>query len=176
MIVIELALNVLLGRAKLMPPVLAYCMLDVGQGDKHELGFINYDAIGLQTPHFGSKDINVGPYLLLKVDLEGQNCNKEFENTGGAGQICTLDDCIQHVFDLVIINAFVIQPIGSLEDGVSCVDVHFVDDGFCCPFFCTNNHLIEKIDAIGFFLGVGFCSDGGRTLVRFSVVALSGII
>ena len=60
---------------KVMSPVLAHCMLDVGQGDERELGFIDNDIIGPQASHFGSKDLNVGLDLLLKVELEGQNCN-----------------------------------------------------------------------------------------------------
>ena len=72
------------------------------------MGFVNDDAIGLQAPYFGSKDLDIGPDVLLKVELEGQKCKKEFENIGGAGPICTLDDGIQQAFNLVIVEALVI--------------------------------------------------------------------
>ena len=90
-------------------------MLDVGRTDEHELGFVNDDTIGLQAPHFGSKDLDIGPDVLLKVELEGQKCNEDFENIGGAGPICTLDDGIQQVFNLVIVDTLVIQPLAVLR-------------------------------------------------------------
>ena len=85
---------------KVMSPVLAHCMLDVGQGDKLELGFVDDDAVGPLAPHFGLKDLDIDPDLLLKVELESQDCDKEFKNIGNAGLICPLDACIQQVFDL----------------------------------------------------------------------------
>ena len=64
--------------------------------------------------------------------------------------------------ELIVVNAPVVCSVGGTEDCVSNVRAHFVGDGLCCPFFCANNRLIEEIDAVGFFLGVRLCSDGGK--------------
>ena len=126
------------------------------------MGFVNNDAVGPQASHFSTKDFDIGPDLLLAIELEDQNCNEEFENIGGVGPIGALDDRVQHVFKLVIVDALVIRPISSLEDGVDYVATNFVGDGICCPFFWANDHLIEEIDAVVFFLGIGSCVDGRR--------------
>ena len=107
--------------------------------------------------------------------MEGQNCDKELKNNSGVGSICTLDAHAQQVFELVIVNALVIRPISSLEDGVSYVAVNFVGDGLCCLFFCANGHLIEEIDVVGFFLGVRSCGDGGRKQGAVGEIVSMGI-
>ena len=78
------------------------------------------------------------------------------EDIGGVGVICALENGGkhggEHGFELVVVNAPEVGAIGILEDRVGDVGANFCGDGLGGDFFCTDDSLVDEIQAVGFVL------------------------
>ena len=150
------------GWTKLLTPCFTGGELDIGKEYKGELGVINNDAVGVHVSDFGTEELDVGNDFLLEVEAEGKNGCELLKDIARVGPVCTLDGCVDKVVELIVIDAPVVGSVGVAKDSVGDVKDNFVGDGFRCPFFSSDDRLIDHVDAVSFVLGIGARGDGGE--------------
>ena len=141
-------------------PCLAGGELDVGEEYESELGVVDDDAVGVHSCDFGSEELDVLDDLLLEVKSEGENGGKLLEDITRVGTVGALNGSIDKVVELVVVDAPVVGAVGREKNGVGDVRADLFGDGFRCAFLCSNDGLIDHVDAVSFILGVGAGGDG----------------
>ena len=113
------------------------------------MGVVDDDAIGVHACNFGSEEFNVGDDLFLEVKTD----------VACVGTVGSLDGGGDEFMELVVINAPVVGSVGAAEDCVGDVRAHFVGDGFSGAFFCTDNPLVDLVDAVSFVLCISMSDE-----------------
>ena len=69
------------------------------------------------------------------------------------------DDFVQ----FVVIDTFDVSSASCSEDGIQNVAAHDGHNTFSGAFLCTNDGLADRIQPVGFFVGLGELGDSGRS-------------
>ena len=148
------------GRTEFSSPGFTGCELYVGKEDECELCVVDGNAVGVHAGDFGTEKFDVGDYLFLEVELEGEDGSKLLMDVARVGTVSSLDRCSDKVVEHVVIDAAVVSAVSGAEDCIGDIGANFVGDGLGGSLFSSDDGLIDLVDAVCFVLCISTSGDG----------------